>query len=461
MAEAQAHAIQCPNCGGRIDFDPSRQVAACRSCGSEFRPEELGEELPADMQGTGNGDEGQPRRHAVTGEDFFEQVEWHADTDDPMASMTRYSCSSCAAEIVADASAVATECPYCGNALVMAGDAGEVECPRDVIPFSLSREDAQKAIAEHLRARPYLPVSFSEKATLEHVRSVYVPYYRCDMHAEVDWVYADLERVGGHHRDPIWRLRRRCGEIDFAGIPVDGSSKFPDAYMDVLAPFPFDEAEPLSAAYLAGHLAEIPDESAEDTLARVSSLVELGTVAPMHRVLEENGHQVYVCDHLCHISETGHVVTLVPVWVMHYEYEGRNLLVCVNGVTGKCVSDLPISKPRTIPAYAAAALVASPILLMLAFAPQIFADSVSRRDGNAFAYALVTCVVLIFGAAAFFVSAYDAIRKSMNTTARMRDAGDYVVGDGMRTTRLQRSKSTYSSYLSAAQDADIMRDWQA
>ena len=336
MANTTTRTVQCPNCNGRIDFDPRKQTIVCSSCGAELRAEDFdllsGGEGGADAQGAaeapGHG------RHAVTGEDFFEQVEWHGDTSDPISRMTRRSCRSCAAELVMDESAVATECPYCGNALVAPDETNGLEYPHDVIPFSVSKEDAQKAMAEHLRERPYLPTDFSEKVTLEHVRSVYVPYYRYDVRVTGDWVYAECETYGNK---PQLRLHRKCGEASFSDIPVDGSSKFPDSYMEAISSFPFEEAKPPSAGYLAGHLAELPDETSTHHFDRVSVLAERGFNLLMNgKVVTQKRSSVDVFDARNQTSETRHVLTLVPVWVMHYEYDGRPLLVCANGATGKC-----------------------------------------------------------------------------------------------------------------------------
>ena len=42
----------------------------------------------------------------------------------------------------------------------------------------------------------------------------------------------------------------RVGDADFVRVPVDGSSKMPDAHMDAIEPFDYSDLKPFSTAYL-------------------------------------------------------------------------------------------------------------------------------------------------------------------------------------------------------------------
>ena len=60
--------------------------------------------------------------------------------------MKAYSCPSCGAELICDASTAATSCPYCGNPTVVPGQFSGALKPDYVIPFKLSKEDAVAAL---------------------------------------------------------------------------------------------------------------------------------------------------------------------------------------------------------------------------------------------------------------------------------------------------------------------------
>ena len=59
--------------------------------------------------------------------------------------MQSYTCPSCGAELVCDASTAATSCPYCGNPSIVPGRLSGAQKPDYIIPFRLSKADAVAA----------------------------------------------------------------------------------------------------------------------------------------------------------------------------------------------------------------------------------------------------------------------------------------------------------------------------
>lgn len=55
----------------------------------------------------------------------------------------------------------------------------------------------------------------------------------------------------------------RGGTIEFENVPVDGSEKIPDEWMESLEPFDYSKAVDFRTAYLAGFLADKYDVDAE------------------------------------------------------------------------------------------------------------------------------------------------------------------------------------------------------
>ena len=183
--------------------------------------------------------------------------DWGAEAD----GMKAYSCPSCGAELICDASTAATSCPYCGNPTVVPGQFAGTLKPDFVIPFKLSREDAIRKLKKHYRGKVFLPKSFSKENHLQEIQGVYVPFWLFDGQAEgsVDYegrvvhVYksGDYEITETAHYDV-----RRGGSIAFEKVPVDASSKMPDDHMDSIEPYNYAELKPFSTAYLPGFLAD-------------------------------------------------------------------------------------------------------------------------------------------------------------------------------------------------------------
>lgn len=84
-----------------------------------------------------------------------------------------YTCPSCGAQIVTDATTAATFCYYCHNPVVLGGRLEGKFLPDQVIPFAVSREDAEKD-SKIMSARKNLSrVPFTTKAGREHHRCIF------------------------------------------------------------------------------------------------------------------------------------------------------------------------------------------------------------------------------------------------------------------------------------------------
>ena len=76
----------------------------------------------------------------------------------------------------------------------------------------------------------------------------------------------------------------RSGTMAFARIPVDGSEKMDDTYMESIEPFDYTGMVPFSSAFLTGFLADKYDVDAEASVPRADKRVEHSAVG----VLEES-----------------------------------------------------------------------------------------------------------------------------------------------------------------------------
>jgi hypothetical protein len=136
---------------------------------------------------------------------------------------------------------------------------------------------------------------------------------------------------------------RRAGNVAFARIPVDGSTKMPDDLMDSIEPYNYDDLTEFSTAYLPGFLADKYDVSAEaamdraDTRAKNTALEAIASSA-------SRGYQTCVPVHTNVRLERGQVkYALMPVWLLSTRWNGKNYLFAMNGQTGRMVGDMPVS----------------------------------------------------------------------------------------------------------------------
>lgn len=140
-------------------------------------------------------------------------------------------------------------------------------------------------------------------------------------------------------------LVRRAGTVSFEKVPVDASSKMPDANMDSIEPFDYRELKPFSNAYLPGYLADRYDVDVEASAPRADARCRASCESAMTQTV--TGYATCVPEQKqisLHRGKAEYV--LLPVWVLHTKWKGKDYLFSMNGQTGKLTGDLPVSMGR-------------------------------------------------------------------------------------------------------------------
>lgn len=327
--------FKCPCCDGAIEFDGRTQKMKCPYCDSEFDLDdlqalesELGEQLPDRMEW-----------------DTAPGNEWQ---EGEAEGLRVYTCGTCGGEIVADETTGATECPFCGNPVVMAGHfSGDLK-PDLVIPFKVDKKSAIAALEKHYKGKVLLPKVFKDENHIREVKGLYVPVWLFDTDADAHVRYkASRTRVWSdsqyRYTETSYYAVIRGGNIGFENVPVDGSSKMDDALMESVEPYNIADAVDFQTAYLSGYLADKYDvdaaasidranqrirKSTEDAFA--STVIGYNTVMPVSSNIQlQNGRARYA---------------LYPVWILSTQWNGEKYTFAVNGQTGKTVGDLPMDK---------------------------------------------------------------------------------------------------------------------
>lgn len=315
-------------------------MAKCTHCGSVFEEGEIAKSLPVEQSPA----TAPVAVHAKSAKDFLSVIGWASDPDvtthvPTQTNLKMYSCPSCGAQVAAEQCVVSTDCPYCGNNMLVSGIATPDTVPATIMPFELTREQAIEVMRkqfEDYKSSGFLDKEFD--AQLEHVKGVYVPYYLFDVSAEGSLAY-----VGG--RDPMgesgfWHY---CpvvckGHARFEAIPVDASSKMPDGHMDSIGPFDFRKLRPFSTEYVPGYLMEVPDESAAECAGRARAQAEGSIERDLipSAVRDSGWFHVQTVGHGQNAQVEAYSICAVPVWLLHGTWKGKDLLIAVNGSTGKC-----------------------------------------------------------------------------------------------------------------------------
>jgi hypothetical protein len=127
---------------------------------------------------------------------------------------------------------------------------------------------------------------------------------------------------------------------------MDASSKIDNTIMESLEPFDYSKIVEFDTAYLSGYFADKYDVEAKMGHTRVQQRVDstvddlmrrtcicYSSVVPISQNLKvEHGHSRYV---------------LLPVWMLHTNYNGKSYVFAMNGQTGKLTGSLPVCSKQS------------------------------------------------------------------------------------------------------------------
>ena len=213
--------FKCPCCDGAIEFDSSLQKMRCPYCGTEFEMETL-QAYDAELNN-------QPQEDMTW--DTTAGTQWQEGETE---GLRIYTCGTCGGEIVADETTGATECPFCGNPVVMTGQfAGDLK-PDLVIPFKYDKKAAIAALNNHYKGKLLLPKIFKDQNHIREIKGLYVPVWLFDTDADAHVRYrASRIRTWSdsqyRYTETSYYAITRAGRIGFENVPVDGSTKMDDA----------------------------------------------------------------------------------------------------------------------------------------------------------------------------------------------------------------------------------------
>ncbi len=377
---------QCPNCMGPVHYVGSSGMLECDHCGSSFTPQQIEEayaakQRAADAQAAHDvaeaeagkrsafdqmADEAAGASAVLTQESvdaavgvsnqasspidaYLSRASWN---EDERAGMRSYVCSSCGAQLTVDATTAIDECPYCGNQAMAPGTFAGGAKPDFVIPFKLDKQAAETALTTYYKGKRFLPSKFVEANRVAHVQGVYVPFWLYDGRASGSGSFEarniSVWREGKDEvtKTDVYRAWRE-GNSSFVRIPADGSAKMPDGHMDAIEPFDYAEMKPFSVAYLPGYSAERYDQDADACSERAKGRMEK-TLAEQLRQSVTGYDQVNSgsIDAQTDIDEVSQA--LLPVWMLHTEWDDDNFLFAMNGQTGRLVGDLPVSPLKVV-----------------------------------------------------------------------------------------------------------------
>lgn len=334
MEQTKTLEYKCPCCNAGLSYAPGTRSLTCEYCDNTF-----------DLDTVVSYNESQQQRPEAF---QWEQPPRQEQVED--TTLHSFQCPACGGEIVTEETTAASFCPFCDNPAVFPGRVSGLLKPDGILPFQTTKADAKAAFLRLCKGKPLLPKFFTTQQQLEKITGIYVPFWLYDCNGELDTAFrATRIRHWSDNRYDYTKtdhfLLKRTVSADFSGIPVDGSVKMDDTFMESIEPFDYQKVTDFDTAYLTGFFADKYDVSSDSGKERVQQRVRQSLQNEIQNTIMGYNSAVPTSEHM-DISHSKARYVLLPVWMLNTRYRGKLYTFAMNGQTGKMTGAFPVSYKR-------------------------------------------------------------------------------------------------------------------
>ena len=319
--------LQCASCAGQCVYDPAVQALSCGSCGTAYGLETADDAAAAD--------------------EFPFDPEAPGDEAPVQMDATVHRCETCGGAVTFVAGSLSTRCSYCdGPVVIERGDTGYEAMA--LVPYRVPEKDAQEAAQAWVRGRLAAPGDLAGIVAQARVAGIYVPFWTFDSHEAIQyWARYKVRR----NKRTIIRHTQGAFDMTFDDLLVPASPHVTPLIRDgILHDFDPARLRPYRAGYLAGFAAEHHHQTVAQGLEANASDKALLIRNRIKRHVNKSG--VHGIRYQTDTTGIHYRRILLPVWILHYTYEGRAKKVVVCGINGRAFGERPFSTWK-LAAYAA------------------------------------------------------------------------------------------------------------
>jgi len=352
----------CGQCGAKLEFAPGTDSLICPYCKHENIITHDADAAVAELD-------------FATG---LAELEAAAPMEETIAVV----CTTCAATVSKPANVDSLSCPYCGSNIVTTGMNHRHIRPGSVLPFKVTRQQAQDAFRVWLGSRWFAPSALKKQGFLDAaLNGLYLPYWTYDCHAASDYsgqrgeyYYVTETFTVTVNGKPQLRTRQvrhirwysAAGRVrdQFDDLLVLASRSLPGAVANELAPWDLASLRPYTDDYLSGFIAE----NYTVDLTGGFDVAKGMTVATIEASIRADigGDEQRIAERRTRYSAITFKHILLPVWISAYRYMNKVFRFYVNARTGEVHGERPYSVWKITLLVVASLLAVGIIVLVVA-----------------------------------------------------------------------------------------------
>jgi LSD1 subclass zinc finger protein len=329
----------CTGCGAKLSFSPGTRNLKCQYCGTANA-------IAADDS----------RIEELDFDTYLKALEGKAE----VIEEEHVRCDKCGAEQNLSSNLFASNCTFCGAAIVSKSYANRRIKPKSLVPFQLDRSRALESFRGWVKGRWLAPNDlkryFQSDAGL---RGVYLPFWTYDCHTASDYTG---ERGDDYYTNETYTTRNSAGETvtetrrvkqtrwsSASGhveqfhddVLVMASQTLPETLLGGVGRWNLKGLVPYKPEFITGFQAEAYQVGLREGFpiarqaidARVAMLVRSDIGGDQQRIHSINTRY----------SDITFKHVMLPVWISAYRYRDKVYRFLVNGQTGEVSGESPKS----------------------------------------------------------------------------------------------------------------------
>ncbi len=307
--------LRCPTCAGQCVYSAAHQGLECTQCGGVQSLE------------TADDDKAAAERDLVAGQDIAVTLEAHS-----------HHCETCGGDVIFTGPVLSERCAYCNGPVVLRLREEAFETMA-LIPFRVPLGDAQRNALAWVGRRLAAPDELSDMVAKGRVAGLYAPFWTFDSEEAIQY-WASYKVKRGKRTE----TRRTSGamHMSFDDLLVPASPHVTPLIRDgILHEFDPRRLRPYRAGYLAGFAAERHHQTVSEGLETSQDDKDLLIRNRIKMRIGKRG----VHDIRYRTDSTGirYRRILLPVWMLHYSFQGKPMKVVVCGLQGRTFGERPFS----------------------------------------------------------------------------------------------------------------------
>jgi len=389
---------RCPGCGNTVEFFPETGKMYCAYCGNTVDVKELAEK---------------ENKKAEQKEDHEKvtEAEKLKERKRPTIQMQILHCKSCGAELAVNDVEASSFCAYCGQATVVLDRVDEYLRPDYVMPFSVTKDQAESTIRAKISSGFYVPDEIKH-FEIEKLRGIYVPFWLYDVYYGDEQYWKYTVKRG---KSSVTRYSYRLAESEYHQMTLDASKNLNDNSSQRLEPYHVEGLREFEPMYLSGFYADRFDVGLDDTRGLAFSRAKEMFDAEVKRTIQHSGAKMVYSHPVTKVTDTSYA--LLPVWFLTFRNEGFPYTVLVNGQTGKMVGAVPCVKAKAWATFVILAVLLCAVLTPLGAVLMHGLFRLEGKDsGKMIAYALTGAALAIAWFWSRAIRKYNAFKESVALT---------------------------------------------